>query len=280
MGNKNKNRMLSEHFSLEEMTYSRIAVENGIDNTPSEEIQGVLKNLVTIILEPLRNLYGGPIAILSGYRSEKVNLLAGGVRDSQHLKGEAADCFATDIHRLLSLLLHSGLPFDQVIHYRKRNFLHVSLKKSGINRMQVLIYMLCMIFLLPGCGSKRRYEQSKIEMYTDSVSIAALDTVRNNQMFHLVDTAMWQVRQIIYSPPDSAGRQYPQRVVAATLNYRRQLADTVSSVAIRQQIVAERKIATASTYIEKQKQKKQSYYLIWGTALFILLTLFLSHRKS
>lgn len=280
MSNKNKNRMLSEHFSLEEMTYSRIAVENGIDNAPSEEARGALKYLATTVLEPLRNLYNGPIAILSGYRSEKVNRLAGGVKNSQHLKGEAVDCYVTNIPLLMNLLIHSGLPFDQAIHYRKRNFLHLSLKVSGINRMQVLIFLLCLVFLLPGCGSRRRYEQSKTEMYTDTVSFATLETVRNNQMFHLVDTAIWQVRQVVYSPPDSAGQQYPQRVVSATLDYRRQLADTTSSVAIRQQMVAGRKTATASTHVEKQEQKKHRYYLIGATALFILITLFLSHKKS
>lgn len=272
--------MLSEHFSLEEMTYSRIAVENGIDNTPSEEVQCVLKNLATTVLEPLRNLYNRPIAILSGYRSEKVNRLAGGVKNSQHLKGEAVDCYADDIFLLMNLLLHSGLPYDQVIHYTKRNFLHLSLKMSGINRMQVLVFLFCLVFLLPGCGTRRQYEQLKTRSCSDTVSFATLETVRKSQMFHLADTAVWRVQQVVYSPPDSAGRQYPQRVVSATLDYRRQLADTVSSVAIRQQMVSGRKAVAVSTYVEKQEQKKYSYYLIGGTALFILITLFHSRRKS
>ena len=77
MNNTNHKTMLSEHFSLEEFTYSRIAVENALDNTPPAEAKSALQHLVTCLLEPLRQLYKAPIAILSGYRSETVNRLAG-----------------------------------------------------------------------------------------------------------------------------------------------------------------------------------------------------------
>ena len=72
---------------------------------------------------------------------EKVNRLAGGVVTSQHLKGEAADCYVADgPEKLLDVLKCSGLVFDQAILYRRKRFLHLSLKINGNNRMQVLVY--------------------------------------------------------------------------------------------------------------------------------------------
>ena len=59
-----------------------------------------------------------------------------------------------DTAELLAVLRQSGFEFDQAIHYRKRNFLHVSLKKTGTNRMQVLLRLLVLVFLLSGCGGK------------------------------------------------------------------------------------------------------------------------------
>ena len=138
MNNTDHKTMLSEHFALEEFTYSRIAVENGLDNTPSAETKKSLQHLTTCLLEPLRKLYKAPIAILSGYRSDTVNRLAGGVVTSQHRKGEAADCYVPDIYFLLDTLKKSGLPFDQAILYRKKHFLHLSYRVNGKQRRQVL----------------------------------------------------------------------------------------------------------------------------------------------
>lgn len=75
--------------ALEEFTYSCIAVENALDNTPPAAAKTALNHLVTYLLEPLRKFYKSPVAILSGYRSDAVNRLAGGVVASQHRKGEA-----------------------------------------------------------------------------------------------------------------------------------------------------------------------------------------------
>ena len=141
MNNTNQKNMLSEHFALEEFTYSRIAVENGIDNTPPAETKKSLLHIVTYLLEPLRKVYKAPIAILSGYRSEEVNRRAGGVANSQHRKGEAADCYVEEgPEKLLAVLYRSGLVFDQAILYRHRRFLHLSLTEFGKNRMQVLYF--------------------------------------------------------------------------------------------------------------------------------------------
>ena len=68
---------MGEFFSWEEMTYSRRAVEKGLDNRPGAEARKALEHLVLHLLDPLRRLYGKPIAVTSGYRCEEVNRLVG-----------------------------------------------------------------------------------------------------------------------------------------------------------------------------------------------------------
>ena len=129
---------LSRNFTLEELTYSRTAVEHGLENVRGPLAFQSLRNLATYLLQPLRDRYGNTIAITSGYRNETVNLLAGGVKNSQHTKGEAADCYiAEGPLKLLDILKASGLDFDQAIVYRRKKFLHLSYQE-GFNRRQVL----------------------------------------------------------------------------------------------------------------------------------------------
>ena len=120
------------------MTYSCIAILNGLPNNPPEEARCALCELVKCLLQPLRIAYNKPIVVTSGYRSPEVNRLVGGVRSSQHVKGEAADCYVPDIYFLLDTLKKSDLPFDQSILYRKKHFLHLSYRVNGKQRRQVL----------------------------------------------------------------------------------------------------------------------------------------------
>ena len=62
-----------------------------------------------------------------------------------------------DTAELLAVLRQSGFEFDQAIHYRKRNFLHVSLKKTGTNRMQVLLRLLVLVPEKPEAGGGNFY---------------------------------------------------------------------------------------------------------------------------
>ena len=133
------NRRISRDFTWEEMTYSRVAVENGLRNVPPAEAEIAMKHLVKRLLQPLRIAYAGPIAITSGYRSPEVNRLVGGVPASQHVKGEAADCYVPDPEVLLNVLRFCKLPFDQAILYKRKKFLHLSLRASGKNRYQIII---------------------------------------------------------------------------------------------------------------------------------------------
>ena len=270
---------MEEHFTLEEMSYSRrVAVENGIDNRPAEEACEALKYLVAALLEPLRRLYGGPIVVTSGYRCKEVNRLVGGVPDSQHMKGEAADCYVPDVAKLLALLRRSGLEFDQAIHYRKRNFLHLSLKRSGANRMQVLLRLLVMVFLLSGCGLSRQSHRQE--------SAACLDTVRlsYNEMdllkkdIRLVDTIAWELHQVVYFTPDSTGKQYPKAVMSLRMDRRRQLADTGKIVTHQQTDYGGWHMKETAVRTKTRRANRSPGYFLCGLSLLLAFGCFLYRR--
>ena len=91
---------LSPHFTVGEFFRSGTAIRLGINNTDAYPDEGIsteevienLRALCTEVLEPLRQRVGRVI-ITSGYRCKKLNKAVGGVWNSQHLKGEAADIF-------------------------------------------------------------------------------------------------------------------------------------------------------------------------------------------
>lgn len=78
-------------FTLYELIYSNVAEEKGINNTPQEEY--IIKNIEYTIsrLDEIREGYGKPIYVNSGYRCEELNKEVGGVEDSYHIKGLAVD---------------------------------------------------------------------------------------------------------------------------------------------------------------------------------------------
>lgn len=100
----------------------------------------VLENidaLVTEVLDPARQRLGGPVLVNSGYRCPKHNAEVGGVPNSQHMRGEAADIRCEDNRRLAEILEQNG-KYDQLIRYLDARgnirFIHVSWKRNGQNR--------------------------------------------------------------------------------------------------------------------------------------------------
>lgn len=122
---------LSEHFTLEEMTASDYATRHGLDNSPD---QYVLENLIRLAnhLEDVRMVLGSPIYISSGYRSALVNKGVGGSKNSDHIKGLAADfvChgFGTPKAICQELIL-AGIQFKQLIH--EGRWVHYSIPEIG-----------------------------------------------------------------------------------------------------------------------------------------------------
>lgn len=88
--------ILTKSFTLEEMYRSDVADSNNINNKPSLMIQSRLLQLCKNCLQPLRDAWGAPIIVNSGYRCPAVNNLVGGSKTSDHVKGFAADIRAKD----------------------------------------------------------------------------------------------------------------------------------------------------------------------------------------
>lgn len=132
-----------KYFTMAEMTNSAVARILHIGNKPDAETAENLKALVMNVLDPARERIGMPIRVNSGYRSQQLNKAVGGVSDSQHLLGEAADVRVGSPamnKRLYEVLLE--LPFDQLIWEQGSDvgpaWIHVSYKRNGKNRREVL----------------------------------------------------------------------------------------------------------------------------------------------
>lgn len=136
---------LSEHFTLEEMTYSATAVKKGLINIPSKAEIKNLKELCTKILEPLRKEIGLPIKINSGYRSVKVNAAVGGVSTSAHVFGYAADIVCPQYGNakeftkyVADFLKRNNIAFDQCI-LEFDTWCHIGIRhQDGRQRKQLL----------------------------------------------------------------------------------------------------------------------------------------------
>ena len=108
---------LSDHFTLEELTFSQTARRKGIDNNPSIEVVAHLMRLA-YCMEQVRALLGGPIRITSGYRSPALNAAVGGAKNSAHMSGYAADFVCPSFGSPLEIvkaIAASGISFDQCI---------------------------------------------------------------------------------------------------------------------------------------------------------------------
>ena len=89
-----KDIKLSEHFRLSEFTQSATAERLGIDNTPDSTALHNIELLCRYVLEPIRQAFGQPIVVNSGYRCRQLNIAVGGAKRSFHLSGRAADIVA------------------------------------------------------------------------------------------------------------------------------------------------------------------------------------------
>lgn len=134
------------HFTMEELYASATATAKGINNKPSVQQMINLVYLTAYVLEPLRVAMGEPIKIGSGFRCQQLNKAVGGVYNSQHMKGQAADlCIDGDIQkgRKWFNYIKNHLPFDQLIweHNSKGTYwVHVSFvfPDFGKNRHKVI----------------------------------------------------------------------------------------------------------------------------------------------
>lgn len=128
-----------KYFTIAELCKSDTAVRKNIDNSPTSEIINNLKQLVTYVLDPLREKYGKPIRVNGAYRCPELNKAVGGSKTSQHMTGQAADITvgSPDANKkLFNLIIEMNLPFDQLIDEKNFRWIHVSY--SDRKRKQIL----------------------------------------------------------------------------------------------------------------------------------------------
>ena len=125
---------LSENFTLQEFTFSSVALQRNIPNNPSPPEIDRMKLLCETILQPIRNKWKRPILITSGFRSISLNKAVGGVASSQHVKGEAVDIVTEDnigLWTLINLMLTNGeIEVGQLINEKNYSWIHISLATS------------------------------------------------------------------------------------------------------------------------------------------------------
>lgn len=127
---------ISKDFSYREFERSEVAEAKHICNViTSFEVRDNILALTENVLQPLRDAWGKPLKVNSGYRCKALNAAVGGVPTSQHVKGEAADIATGDPVKLARLAVKLRLPFDQMILYP--SFVHFSHKLAGEQRGQI-----------------------------------------------------------------------------------------------------------------------------------------------
>jgi hypothetical protein len=129
-----------KYFTFYELEYSQSAISNNIKNFPTAKQEENLRLLVENLLDPIRERWGKPISIGSGFRNARVNALVGGASNSQHMQGCAADLQtgSIDTNRQLFNLIQSMGGFDQLINEYGYKWVHVSYNPDGKQRGQVL----------------------------------------------------------------------------------------------------------------------------------------------
>ena len=122
-----------KYFSVEELTASATALREGVDNRRNKCAYHLLHVLVDLLLDPIREVWGEPIVVSSGYRCKLLNALVGGVKNSHHILGCAADIIAGNradhrkLFRLIVKMQQEGrIKFTQLILEGDGRWLHIS----------------------------------------------------------------------------------------------------------------------------------------------------------
>lgn len=128
---------IAPHFTLAELSRT----DTGIPNVPDEKSAANLKRLAFEVLEPIRDLLECKLVIHSGYRCKAVNRAVGGVYNSAHLDGRAADFHGDKepVRLQFEKIIKSKVPFDKIIlEFKKGKYLiHVAIAPDGVKPRRV-----------------------------------------------------------------------------------------------------------------------------------------------
>lgn len=133
-----------KYFTIKELCASATATKLGIKNEPTLQQRNNLRCLVEKVLDPIRERWGTPVIVNSGFRCPSVNKAVMGAWNSQHMRGQAADIRPKDKTKIVEFkkaieqMMKDGLVFDQAIFYP--SFVHISYKSTvSANRKQLII---------------------------------------------------------------------------------------------------------------------------------------------
>lgn len=132
---------MGRYFTRAELCASVTARKKGLDNTPPPSVSVKLDTLINRCLDPIREAWGKPLRVNSGFRSSALNRAVGGAANSQHTRGEAADITAgsPDANARLFAMIRDRFDYDQLIDEHDGAWVHVSYKSVG-NRRETLRY--------------------------------------------------------------------------------------------------------------------------------------------
>ena len=138
-----------KYFTISELTSSATALREGIDNRPTKCAYHLLHVLVEQLLDPIREAWGRPILVSSGYRCKELNDLVGGATHSHHLIGCAADLISgsmEDHRKLFNLIVQmhqqGKIKFTQLLLEGGGRWLYISYVPSDL-RCQVIARSAC-----------------------------------------------------------------------------------------------------------------------------------------
>jgi len=130
---------LSQNFSLAEMVRSQTAQRRGIPNNPGRAETLALRTLCDNVLQPVREHFGAPVNVSSGFRSPRLNRAIGGSGSSQHCIGEAADFTVAGKSNLeVCKWMERRLNYDQLIYeFGESGWVHCSFSASRMRNMEL-----------------------------------------------------------------------------------------------------------------------------------------------
>lgn len=129
-----------KYFTIEELCKSDTAKRLKIYNEPDDYVISNLIELTEECLDKVRELWGNPIYVKSGYRSKQLNKAVNGVKNSHHLRGMAADITtgSKDTNKILfKMIKESDIPFTQLINENDYSWIHISYDRNDL-RYQIL----------------------------------------------------------------------------------------------------------------------------------------------
>ena len=121
-----------KYFTIDELLRSHVAQQYGIVNVPTPNALCNLRVLIEAVLDPVREAWGSPILVSSGYRCEELNRKVGGAKYSYHRLGMAADIYPKNgcTEKLYKLIEHlfctRKIGLTECYYDAKRGYIHIA----------------------------------------------------------------------------------------------------------------------------------------------------------